>query len=144
VSAGLSWARGARESADVGVCLGKQGDVSQTRSRRHQPAPILQQQHRLLHHSQPSSHPEPAQSLACSIVCTQKPQQENSCRHIWQGNDPAPANCRGRGWLDRLSGCGRLTVLHTAHLCTGMAGRRRPAARPTNACLELTSVCPAS
>ena len=27
MSAGLSWARGARESADVGVCLGKQGEM---------------------------------------------------------------------------------------------------------------------
>jgi hypothetical protein len=46
--------------------------------------------------------------LSRSIVCSQKPQQENSCRQIWLGNDPAPANCRG--WVDRLSGCGRLTV----------------------------------
>jgi hypothetical protein len=34
--------------------------------------------------------------LSRSIVCSQKPQQENSCRHIWLGNDPAQA-CKLQG-----------------------------------------------
>jgi hypothetical protein len=36
--------------------------------------------------------------LSRPIVCSQKPQQENSCRQIWLGIDPAPAKKQG---LDR-------------------------------------------
>jgi hypothetical protein len=39
--------------------------------------------------------------LSRPIVCSQKPEQENSCSQIWLGNERTPA-AKSRGWIDRL------------------------------------------